>query len=222
LPISLIIQNSSTSKELRLSLYLQSKVTLTTHHTNHFIIMATETTSLPQPQRTVSVDSITLPSSSPAKHVFCNHKAYFSDTPDSLNKLIASRSVLRTRSPLRFDLGTRQQAKSVSFQSLPEDCGRKSVSFSCGDNIDYGYGETPIDDERPAKRRRFERRNSKTPQMLMAMSASLISLEFLSTNDDDDLSKSGSDAGDDCWDGGLEIAEELVKHLQKRRSNCIV
>jgi hypothetical protein len=65
--------------------------------------------------------------------------------------------------------------------------------------------------------------------MLMSMSASLVQLEFLDeekkeeeerlkllnvTTKKEEISEEDDD---DDWDGGLEIAEELVKHLQQRR-----
>ncbi|EEC48968.1 predicted protein [Phaeodactylum tricornutum CCAP 1055/1] len=92
---------------------------------------------------------------------------------------------------------------------------------------DYGYDEDLVEPE--PKRRRFQRRNSKTPQMLMAMSPSLLSLDFLDKDKNEGQMKTISeiplsfsdDEDDDAWDGGLEIAEELVKHLQKRRDSQI-
>jgi hypothetical protein len=89
----------------------------------------------------------------------------------------------------------------------PSATPSSSVSF------DYGYGgsQQQPDGERPNKRRRFERRNSKTPAMLMAMSATL-DLDFLRRNDEEAVKS-------ELWDGGLEIAEELVQHLQQRRKS---
>ena len=37
------------------------------------------------------------------------------------------------------------------------------------------------------------------------------------TDDEDD----DDEESEECWDGGLEIAEQLVKHLQERRSNRV-
>jgi hypothetical protein len=74
--------------------------------------------------------------------------------------------------------------------------------------------------EPAAKRRRFQRRNSKTPAMLFK------SMSFLPQdlfNDDKPttaeapVNKQATQEDDDDWDGGLEIAEQIVKHLQKRR-----
>ena len=111
------------------------------------------------------------------------------------------------------------------------------------DPTDYGYGDASPDEsqqhqsmnnteEEPAmKRRRYQRRNSKTPAMLMAMNAPLLlHLEFLEDHKEHlnsscpSLSSpfstgSGVSLPKDSWDGGLEIAEELVKHLQKRRQS---
>jgi hypothetical protein len=88
---------------------------------------------------------------------------------------------------------------------------KKSVCF---DSVDYGYGEEAPVEERATKRRRMERRNSKTPAMLMALTAQALEFDFLDKADDE--------ISDDSWDGGLaeeslDIAEELVKHLQQRR-----
>ena len=97
---------------------------------------------------------------------------------------------------------------------------------------------------RPVKRRRFERRNSKTPTMLLATMQAALELDGCD-DEDDDSTMEGSpvppstpdspegcpldatedvaddddedDDDDDNWEGGLEIAQELVKQLQRRR-----
>lgn len=86
----------------------------------------------------------------------------------------------------------------------------------CFDIVDYGYGDTEeIPTSRPpSKKRRYERRNSKTPAMLMAMNAAL-GIELYEEDETERDSTNSSE--DDGWDGGLEIAEELVKQLQNRR-----
>ena len=151
-------------------------------------------------------------------------------SPNSLNLLMSGRSSLkslRVAFPLEYDV--RQQTKEVSLESYG-----------------YGYGYGADDDDKtpkpkyelPAtKRRRFQRRNSKTPAMLMSMNSSLlIHLDFLEDKKEYEAAttttaspsstaanKSPDIAGSplklDSWDGGLEIAEELVKHLQKRRQS---
>ena len=93
-----------------------------------------------------------------------------------------------------------------------------------------GYGEKGNDTEAepPVKRRRFQRRNSKTPAMLF--NAMKILPGDLFTDDKIDVpkptvnslattTKPQDDDDDADWDGGLEIAEQLVKQLQKRRTS---
>ena len=107
----------------------------------------------------------------------------------------------------------------------------KKISFEVED---YGYGfaepsaststseaeQGPHDADRPAKRRKFERRNSKTPAMLMAAMQAALELDFIDTSDEEKdgaTNNEEDDDEDDNWDGGLEIAQELVKQLQQRR-----
>jgi hypothetical protein len=97
-----------------------------------------------------------------------------------------------------------------------------SVSFE----VDYGYDVDMV--EPRTKKRRFERRNSKTPAMLLAMSTAASALPQLDildedNNDLDEASKpqfSYVDDDDDesTWGGGLDIAEQLVAQLKRRRS----
>ena len=79
--------------------------------------------------------------------------------------------------------------------------------------------------EPPMKRRRFQRRNSKTPAMLFK------SMNFLPKDLFEDKPSKVEDSApkpqqqqrktatedDDDWEGGLEIAEQLVAHLKQRR-----
>jgi hypothetical protein len=122
----------------------------------------------------------------------------------SLNEMMTGRSSLKAAHAafvLNFE---KRQPSKVTFEA------------------DYGYGKDFVEPQ--PKRRRFQRRNSKTPQMLMAMSAALLPLDFLEDEDNEHVKiqpKSTSlplhdDDDDDDWDGGLEIAEELVMELQKR------
>jgi hypothetical protein len=87
----------------------------------------------------------------------------------------------------------------------------KKVSFG---NLDYGYGEHSEQQEHPAKRRRIQRRNSKTPAMLMAIAAKELYPDFLESLQPLVISDEGDD---DNWDGGLLIAVELVKSQQQQR-----
>ena len=124
-------------------------------------------------------------------------------TPLALNKMMSSSATFSVRSAFLQDCERRRKSRGVSF----EPAEKKEP-----DAIDYGYGEDFVPP--PPKKRRMERRNSKTPRMLMAMNASLAGLDFL--NDSDDLFKTES-TGNDDFDSGLQIAEDLVKHLQTRR-----
>ena len=183
------------------------------------------------------------PLSPKSSDVLYGSKGYMSRaTPEYLNKMMSPS--FSVRSAFLQDCERRRKAKGVSFDksSLEEgidygygdmemnpnvsvrsaflhDCEKrrktsKGVSFeSSGEEIDYGYGVDIAPP--PAKRMRMQRRNSKTPQMLMAMSASLATLEFL--NETDNSLLSSSETKDDAFDGGLQIAEDLVKHLQTRK-----
>lgn len=166
---------------------------------------------------------------------FLSEKAsLMGSSPTSLNRLMASRGNLNSvRSAFAMDMQRRQKKRDLSFEAC-----------------DYGYGYGAEEDNQPQKtsssdeshiqkRRRFQRRNSKTPAMLMAMNSPLLlHLDFLEDKKESEKAKasaSPSAADDvaspvstafssfdskkalDSWDGGLEIAEELVKHLQKRR-----
>jgi hypothetical protein len=79
-------------------------------------------------------------------------------------------------------------------------------------------------EEPPMKRRRFERRNSKTAAMLISSMSSIITKDFCEEDGDKPADRtstapSSSLADGNSWDGGLEIAEELVRHLKLRRRN---
>jgi hypothetical protein len=121
-----------------------------------------------------------------------------------------SSNALTVRSAFLQDCERRRKASSVCFAKEESEKNEKT------DEVDYGYGEDLAPP--PTKKRRMERRNSKTPRMLMAMSASLATLDFLNDDQDDSLFKTTkSEDGEDAFDGGLKIAEELVMHLQSRR-----
>lgn len=94
--------------------------------------------------------------------------------------------------------------------------------------VDYGYG-VDLQEPQPVKKRKFQRRNSKTPAMLLAMSsavASLPPLEVLGDGPEEKKSnrpkpftyvdQEGED--DDIFDSSLEIAEALVNTLTRQKS----
>ena len=142
--------------------------------------------------------------------------------PNSLNSFMGNGSPLSAVRSAFLDM-EKQRATNT-----------KAVNFECDYGYGYGYGKDS-EQEPPSKRRRFQRRNSKTPAMLMSMSASLVQLEFLDEEKKEEEERlkllnittkkeeiSDDDDDDDDWDGGLEIAEELVKHLQQRRRSSSV
>jgi hypothetical protein len=89
---------------------------------------------------------------------------------------------------------------------------RRKVNFATTEKSD------PVDDEPPQKRRRFQRRNSKTAAMLFSSMASIVASDF---EEEEDKKEEPSHSSDDsAWDGGLEIAEELVRQLKLRRQSC--
>jgi hypothetical protein len=163
----------------------------------------------------------------------------FGGSPTSLNRLMSGRSSMGSsvRSAFAMDLSRRQQQQ------------KKDHSI---DMYGYGYGygadeedktESHADESPVQKRRRFQRRNSKTPAMLMALNSPLLlHLDFLEDKKEQAKAAAASTAAGsetatiappsaaapmafgtkketDIWDGGLEIAEELVMHLQKRRKS---
>ena len=117
---------------------------------------------------------------------------------------------------------------------------RRREAYCLGYGVDKTTSATTSSSaEPPNKRRRFQRRNSKTPAMLF--SAMKMPQELFDTDDDDNnnnsssktpkevyanaraalqraaLQKAAPEEDDADWDGGLEIAEQLVKQLQKKR-----
>lgn len=73
---------------------------------------------------------------------------------------------------------------------------------------------TQCEIEPPTKRRRFERRNSKTAAMLFSSMSSIVASDF---EDSSEKTTGSMDNIEDPFEGGLEIAEELVRQLKLRR-----
>jgi hypothetical protein len=93
---------------------------------------------------------------------------------------------------------------------------RRSISFPLSLREQDAFQES----QPPVKRRRFERRNSKTAAMLSnaltwITPAELEEPETKSAREDKDLDVDSVDP----WDGGLEIAGELVRQLTLRHHN---
>jgi hypothetical protein len=179
---------------------------------------ATTTMSLINQQQSVSLETNSTPSEMPASlplspkasdFLFGSKGFMGRATPQSLTKMMNSNS-LTVRSAFLQDCERRRKASAVRFAK------EESEKTTETGEVDYGYGEDLAPP--PTKKRRMERRNSKTPRMLMAMSASLATLDFLNDDKDESLFKTtNSEEGEDAFDGGLKIAEELVMHLQNRR-----
>jgi hypothetical protein len=157
----------------------------------------------------------------PIDYLYSNMRpSFLKSQPNSLNSFMGNGSPLSAVRSAFLDMEKQRSANT------------KAVNFECDYGYGYGYGKDS-EQEPPSKRRRFQRRNSKTPAMLMSISASLVQLEFLDEEKKEEeerrkllnLTKkeeSSEDDDDDDWDGGLEIAEELVKHLQQRRRSSSV
>lgn len=99
----------------------------------------------------------------------------------------------------------RNSLKELSAKFLREAKHRRS-----GDLPIAPHDEDQDTVEPPTKRRRFQRRNSKTAAMLFSSLSSINPSDYL----DDDKSE---EPVEDSWDGGLEIAEDLVRQLKLRR-----
>jgi hypothetical protein len=125
-------------------------------------------------------------------------------SPMSLSKMIASGKSL----------------KSALGRDLEKETSLKSVSFEL-DQQDYGYGHAAPDTEPPTKRRRFQRRNSKTPAMLMQMQASLMNFDLSKLDEETHGAEENTELSTDDWNGGIEIAEELVQQLRNRRQKLM-
>lgn len=142
----------------------------------------------------------------------CLSKPIMTAAPDnSLNALMVGR---------RTSFSAAQAARTNFMKQ--RFAQSKSVSFDSG--IDYGYGEPEPhsgEEQPPMKRRKYMRRNSKTPAMLMAMAMQSPILDSikLEIEREDAIAENetSSRSGDEEIDAGLEVAEELVRTLMARR-----
>ena len=124
----------------------------------------------------------------------------------SLASLMTSRrsSLQSMHKKFAFEL-SQQQRRTVSFGEMPLHTPSEPSSEPC---------------EPPLKRRRFQRRNSKTAAMLLTSMSSIIASDFEKEEQEpqqESEPKTISTNEDNPWDGGLEIAEDLVRHLKLRR-----
>jgi hypothetical protein len=192
-------------------------------------MMTAETgSSVPQQElANISLDDST--PSKPSELLYSNKAMSLSSfAPKSLSLM------MRKRPSFATSLGTRGFAAATSSSQMLKPV-LKTTAF---DAEDYGYGfaepsrrsPSPNGEEelRPAKRRKFERRNSKTPAMLLQAMQEALDLDLLDVSDDEtDEMKArpesehkdsdGDDSEEDNWDKGLVIAQELVKQLRERR-----
>jgi hypothetical protein len=106
----------------------------------------------------------------------------------------------------------RSGLQSLHMQFAAQMGQRGKVSFEV-------EKETQEATEPPMKRRRFQRRNSKTAAMLFSSMSSIVSAD-LESEKDESANKADSSSAD-AWDSGLEIAEELVRQLKLRRQNLV-
>lgn len=128
-------------------------------------------------------------------------------SPMSLTKMIATgKSLKSVHKALVRDLENRREPKSVSFEI---------------DQQDYGYGDASPDTEPSTKRRRYQRRNSKTPAMLMQMQESLMGFDLSKLDEETHGAEESNESPVDDWNGGIEIAEELVQQLRNRRQKLM-
>jgi hypothetical protein len=88
---------------------------------------------------------------------------------------------------------------------------RRRVSFAAASEEKNSVSEPPL------KRRRFERRNSKTAAMMFSSMASIVSSDLGDSSIDEKPKE--AKVSEDSWEGGLEIAEELVRQLKLRRQS---
>ena len=139
-------------------------------------------------------------------------------SPESSLERLLSRSTpsLTVRSAMLEDCKRRRKARTVCFQPEIE---KKSTPKEEDDNP-YGYDLDFVPP--PPKKRRMQRRNSKTPAMLLAMNATLASLDFL--DDNDERIGTPLDVSEDLhdFDDGIKLASELVETLTLRRRRSAI
>mmetsp|Transcript_122136 Transcript_122136/g.182445 ORF Transcript_122136/g.182445 Transcript_122136/m.182445 type:complete len:117 (+) Transcript_122136:1-351(+) len=105
----------------------------------------------------------------------------------------------------------RSGLQSLHLQFAEQMNQRRKVCFE----TEKAIAEEPA--EPPMKRRRFQRRNSKTAAMLFSSMSSIVSAD-LEAEKEETPDKIDVPSGEP-WDSGLEIAEELVRQLKLRRQS---
>ena len=166
-------------------------------------MQATMTTTMQSPNQTVTVDGSSSTDSSDASARITPKK------PLTLPKFCALDQSLASAM-----MGSRRSAmKSLQIQFAAQVAQSRKIKLERKD--------APEEKVEPmAKRRRFQRRNSKTAAMLFSSMSSIVSAvpnTTHATEARDGSCKAAKEVTDDVWDGGLEIAEDLVRHLKLRR-----
>lgn len=170
-------------------------------------IIPSDTESFPMLFPLEAADEPVLPCAAADFSDYCGMKNLCSpslNTPMSLNKIISNGKSLRAvQEALVLDLDQRLHPKSVSFEI---------------DQHDYEYGDASPDSEPRSKRRRYQRRNSKTPAMLMQTQSSFMGFDLFQREEETQgVEDCRNESSVDDWNGGMEIAKELVEQLRNRR-----
>ena len=179
---------------------------------------------LPSLMKLSSIRSYKMPSNMSLPYDTSNNDMKYPLSEASLASLLASRRShmhrMKQRLASEMPFALSRQVSFGSSTTNDSDNTSMDTSNSSTESMEAAplpqphHHEPPACTEEPApKRRRFQRRNSKTPAMLMS------SLQRAS-----DVVVAGDDDGDkpattttSSLDGGLEIAQELVRQLQLRR-----
>lgn len=177
---------------------------------------------IPSRDSLVRMRCYTMPSS--MKLPYCDTKTKNTMTnPDSLESLMAARRASLLRMQRLF--AAQLHSSSTPPQQKPH------VNFAAF--TASPTASTTTDQEPPTKKRRFQRRNSKTPAMLLSSLNDIMGGRWEGmTNIDDNTDVSSSNkehhdfsfssscgrSRDEILEGGVQIAEELVRTMQLRRS----
>mmetsp|Transcript_26150 Transcript_26150/g.48778 ORF Transcript_26150/g.48778 Transcript_26150/m.48778 type:complete len:196 (+) Transcript_26150:303-890(+) len=118
-----------------------------------------------------------------------------------------------------------QKMNEKLYTEMPTSLTRQ-VSFSPSTEHRQRQREEDQSEEPPPKRRRFQRRNSKTAAMLFSALSNVVpsdletpSVSAVSHHDSETRKSHESSSQKSSLDGGLEIAEELVRQLKLRRQS---
>jgi hypothetical protein len=142
--------------------------------------------------------------------------------PDGGKHPVSEASLISLMASRRSTLKSMHKKFSLELQS-----GRPQVMFdSTISPVSHEDSSTTqfSASEPPPKRRRFQRRNSKTPAMMLSSLSSVVVSEFsnlddCSTQSECHTKESTAPVNQNAWDSGLEIAEDLFRHLKGRKQS---